>query len=189
MLLTVVIIVVVILIVGVAGLLGFAASKPNAFRIQRAASIKAPPERIFPLINDFHNWASWSPWEKLDPALKRTYSGAASGPGAIYEWEGNKNRHHFTTRKRGAAGLASGSRVPVRDELTCVLFRVSAAVHEHFIDPPLEVFPSSVLALVNKVACWIPFVRKVSMETSKRSLSVLFCFRISKFIFLELIRW
>src|SRR5207253_1803505 len=90
MLLTVVIIVVVILIVGVAGLLGFAASKPNAFRIQRAASIKAPPERIFPLINDFHNWASWSPWEKLDPALKRTYSGAASGPGAIYEWEGNK---------------------------------------------------------------------------------------------------
>ena len=90
MLLTVIIIIVVVLIVGVAGLLGFAASKPNAFRIQRAASIKAPPEKIFPLINDFHNWASWSPWEKLDPALKRTYGGAASGPGAIYEWEGNK---------------------------------------------------------------------------------------------------
>src|SRR5262249_45288078 len=87
---TVVIIVVVILIVGVAGLLGFAATKPDTFSIQRAASIKAPPEKIFPLINDFHNWASWSPWEKLDPALKRTYSGAASGQGAIYEWEGNK---------------------------------------------------------------------------------------------------
>jgi uncharacterized protein YndB with AHSA1/START domain len=90
MLLTVIIIVVVVLIVGVAGLLGFAATKPDAFRIQRAASFKAPPERIFPLLNDFHSWASWSPWEKLDPALKRTYSGSANGRGAVYEWEGNK---------------------------------------------------------------------------------------------------
>jgi hypothetical protein len=90
MFVTVVIIVAVILIVGVAGLLGFAATKPDTFRIQRAGSIKAAPERIFPLINDFHNWTSWSPWEKMDPALKRTYSGSASGQGAIYEWEGNK---------------------------------------------------------------------------------------------------
>jgi carbon monoxide dehydrogenase subunit G len=90
MFLTVVIIVVVVLVVGVAALLGFAAIKPDAFRVQRAAGIKAPPEKILPLINDFHNWGSWSPWEKLDPALKRTYSGAASGQGAVYEWEGNK---------------------------------------------------------------------------------------------------
>jgi hypothetical protein len=90
MLQTIIIVVVVVLVIGVAGLLGFAAIKPDAFRVQRAASIKAPPEKIFPLINDFHNWASWSPWEKLDPALKRTYSGLASGRGAVYEWEGNK---------------------------------------------------------------------------------------------------
>ena len=90
MLQTIIIVVVVVLVIGVAGLLGFAAIKPDAFRVQRAGSIKAPPEKIFHLINDFHNWASWSPWEKLDPALKRTYSGTASGQGAVYEWEGNK---------------------------------------------------------------------------------------------------
>ena len=89
MLQTIIIVVVVVLVIGVAGLLGFAAIKPDEFRIQRAASIKAPPEKIFPLINDFHNWGSWSPWEKLDPALKRTYSGATSGQGVVYEWEGN----------------------------------------------------------------------------------------------------
>jgi Polyketide cyclase / dehydrase and lipid transport len=85
-----IVIIVVVLVVGIAAVLGFAATKPDAFRIQRATSMKAPPEKIFPLINDFHSWASWSPWEKLDPALKRTYSGAASGQGAVYEWEGNK---------------------------------------------------------------------------------------------------
>ncbi len=90
MLQTIIIVVVVVLVIGVAGILGFAAIKSDEFRIQRAASIKAPPEKIFPLINDFHHWASWSPWEKLDPALKRTYSGTASGRGAVYEWEGNK---------------------------------------------------------------------------------------------------
>jgi len=74
----------------VAGVLIYAATKPDAFRIQRAATIKAPPERIFPLINDFRSWTSWSPWEKMDPNLKRTYSGAESGKGAVYEWEGNK---------------------------------------------------------------------------------------------------
>ncbi len=73
----------------IAAILGFAAMKPNTFRVERAATIKAPPEKIFAVINDFHNWPAWSPWEKLDPAMKRTYSGTASGKGAIYEWEGN----------------------------------------------------------------------------------------------------
>ena len=58
--------------------------------VEQHIEIKAPPEKIFNLINDFHNWLSWSPWEKMDPALKRTYSGAAAGKGAVYEWEGNK---------------------------------------------------------------------------------------------------
>lgn len=79
-------IVVVLLIVGV---LIFAATKPDSFRVQRATSIKAPPERIFPHINEFQRWGAWSPYEKKDPAMKRTLSGPASGKGAVYAWEGN----------------------------------------------------------------------------------------------------
>jgi carbon monoxide dehydrogenase subunit G len=57
--------------------------------VQRSTSIKAPPGKIFPFINDFQNWAAWSPYEKLDPQMKRSRSGAASGKGSVYEWEGN----------------------------------------------------------------------------------------------------
>ena len=71
------------------GLLIFAATKPDTFRVQRSVSIKAPPEQIFALINDFHEWGNWSPWEKMDLSMKKTHSGAASGKGAIYEWQGN----------------------------------------------------------------------------------------------------
>jgi uncharacterized protein YndB with AHSA1/START domain len=84
-----VIIVVVVLAVIIAAVLGFAAAKPDTFRVYRTASIKAPPENIFPLINDFHRWSSWSPYEKLDPTMKRTYSGAKSGKGSVYAWKGN----------------------------------------------------------------------------------------------------
>jgi carbon monoxide dehydrogenase subunit G len=80
-------IVVVVLIVGV---LGIAATKPDSFRVQRTASIKAPPEKIYPLINDLKGWTAWSPWEKKDPAMKRTLSAATVGKGATYEWAGNK---------------------------------------------------------------------------------------------------
>jgi hypothetical protein len=69
--------------------LGIAAAKPNEFRIQRTARINAAPDRIFPNIADFHRWADWSPYEKMDTAMSKTHSGAASGPGSIYEWEGN----------------------------------------------------------------------------------------------------
>jgi len=89
MVLQIVIIVVVVLLVLIAALLVYAATRPDSFNIQRTASIKAAPERIYPLISDFHNWASWSPFEKYDPAMKKTHSGAANGSGAVYEWEGN----------------------------------------------------------------------------------------------------
>jgi uncharacterized protein YndB with AHSA1/START domain len=82
-------IIAVIVVVLIAALLIFAATKPDTFRVQRSASIKAPPEKIFALINNVHSWGSWSPWEKMDPAMKRTHSGAANGKGAVYEWEGN----------------------------------------------------------------------------------------------------
>jgi hypothetical protein len=90
MLWTIVLIVVGLLVLGMIVLLIVASTKPDEFRIQRSAKIQAPPERIFPHINDFRSWTSWSPWEKMDPNLKRTYSGPESGIGSVYEWEGNK---------------------------------------------------------------------------------------------------
>ena len=85
-----VLIVVAVLAVAIVAVLVIAASKPSTFRIERSATIPAPPERVFPLINDFHNWLTWSPWEKLDPLMKRAFSGPDAGTGAVYEWEGNK---------------------------------------------------------------------------------------------------
>ena len=82
-------IIAIVVVVLVAALLIYAATKPDTFRVQRATRINAPPEKIFPLLNDFHSYGSWSPYEKLDPAMKRTYSGAANGKGAVYEWDGN----------------------------------------------------------------------------------------------------
>jgi len=84
-------IVMIVALIAVVALAIFVATRPDAFRVQRSATIKAPPEKIFPHLADFHAWPSWSPWEKIDPALQRTYSGPNSGPGAVYEWSGNKN--------------------------------------------------------------------------------------------------
>jgi uncharacterized protein YndB with AHSA1/START domain len=80
----------IVVAVLIAALLVFAATKPDTFRVQRAASIKAPPEKVFALLNDFQRWEAWSPWEKKDPAMKRTFSVVTSGKGAQYAWEGNK---------------------------------------------------------------------------------------------------
>jgi uncharacterized protein YndB with AHSA1/START domain len=81
----------VLLAAAIAVVLFVASRKPDILRVRRAASIHAPPEKIFPLINDFHEWRAWSPYEDRDPNLQRSYSGAASGRGAVYAWEGNKN--------------------------------------------------------------------------------------------------
>ncbi|HMH19269.1 MAG TPA: SRPBCC family protein [Burkholderiales bacterium] len=78
-------------VVLIATVLVFAATKPDTFSVERSTSIKAPPEKIFPLLNDFRRWDAWSPWEKKDPAMKRTYSAQTSGKGAEYAWEGNKD--------------------------------------------------------------------------------------------------
>ncbi|MBY0475691.1 MAG: SRPBCC family protein [Nitrosomonas sp.] len=75
----------------IATILIYAAMQPDTFRIERSISINASPEKIFPHINDFHRWEAWSPWEKIDPGIKRSYSGAESGKGAIYEWQGNQD--------------------------------------------------------------------------------------------------
>ena len=75
----------------IAGILLFAATKPDVFRVSRSASIKAPPDKVFGFINDFKRWEVWSPWEKKDPAMKRSYGASTGGKGATYAWEGNKD--------------------------------------------------------------------------------------------------
>ncbi|MEO5800427.1 MAG: SRPBCC family protein [Gemmatimonadales bacterium] len=66
------------------------AMRSKSFKLERSTVINAPAEKIFPFLDDFRHWGSWSPWEKLDPALQRKFSGAATGVGAVYDWVGNK---------------------------------------------------------------------------------------------------
>jgi len=67
------------------------ALQPSEFRVARTATISAPAPAVFAQVNDFHNWNAWSPWAKLDPAMKQTYEGAPAGTGAISTWTGNKD--------------------------------------------------------------------------------------------------
>jgi len=81
----------IVLVLLIAGVLVFAATRPDTFQVQRTATVKAPPEKIYPLISDFHAWSGWSPWERMDPGMKRAYGGAPSGAGSMYEWDGDRN--------------------------------------------------------------------------------------------------
>jgi hypothetical protein len=67
------------------------ALQPADFKIERTATMRAPAPAAFAQVNDFQNWQAWSPWEKVDPALKRSYDGPKAGNGAIYAWQGNKD--------------------------------------------------------------------------------------------------
>ena len=75
----------------VVGLAVVIALQPSTFRVTRTATIAAPPADVFALVNDFHNWDGWSPWAKLDPAMKTSYAGSTSGQGAVYSWVGNSD--------------------------------------------------------------------------------------------------
>jgi hypothetical protein len=81
----------VVVVVAIAGILLYAATKPDSFRVQRVVLINAPSDKVFPLINDIKAWTVWSPYEKKDPAMKRTYGAVTAGKGATYAWEGDKN--------------------------------------------------------------------------------------------------
>ena len=80
----------VVLAIAIVAVLVFAAIKPNHFSVRREITVKAPAEKIFPLIGDFHQWVAWSPYEQKDPAMKRTYSGMESGKGAVYGWRATR---------------------------------------------------------------------------------------------------
>ena len=79
------------LLVLVALFLIVVALQPSSFRVARSTTIAAPPSVVFAQVNDFHKWSAWNPWDKIDPAMKRTYEGAPSGAGAIYAWVGNSD--------------------------------------------------------------------------------------------------
>jgi hypothetical protein len=80
-----------VVVVMIAGILVYATIRPDSFTVTRSIAIKAPPDKIFAMIDDLHAWGAWSPYEKKDPDMKRVFSGAAAGKGAAYAWDGNKN--------------------------------------------------------------------------------------------------
>jgi Polyketide cyclase / dehydrase and lipid transport len=80
----------IIVVLAVVAILLIALSKPATYHVERSITITATPDKISPLIDNFHNWALWSPWQHLDPNMQTTYTGPDAGPGAVYEWVGNK---------------------------------------------------------------------------------------------------
>lgn len=74
-----------------AALLVYAATRPNTLYFEHSIVIAAPPAKVFPLVNDFHHWDEWQPLTRDDPAATRTYSGAPSGVGAVFQWSGKGN--------------------------------------------------------------------------------------------------
>ncbi|NOU00588.1 MAG: SRPBCC family protein [Gallionella sp.] len=79
------------IVVVIAAILIYASTKPDTFTVERSAVIKASPEKVFAQINDLHNWQAWSAWERKDTNMRKTHSGAASGVGEAYAWEGNSD--------------------------------------------------------------------------------------------------
>lgn len=106
-----------LLVLAVSAVLVKAARKPDYFRIERSLQIEAPAERIFAEVNDLACWTNWSPWEKKDPAMKREMSAFTAGPGATYEWWGNKQVGH--------------GRMTIVDTMPPERIRIAL----HFIDP------------------------------------------------------
>jgi hypothetical protein len=80
-------------VVGVAlvALVAYVLTRPDRFHVERSVTIAAPSATVFPYIDDFHRWTAWSPWEKIDPQLKRSYDGPPAGVGAGYRWAGNND--------------------------------------------------------------------------------------------------
>ncbi|MFT3840824.1 MAG: SRPBCC family protein [Myxococcaceae bacterium] len=81
--------VLIALVVIVVGFVGFVASRPDTFTVQRKTTVNAPPEVVYGVVNDFHHFGDWSPWASMDPSMKTTYAGPESGKGASYAWVGN----------------------------------------------------------------------------------------------------
>jgi hypothetical protein len=81
----------ILAVIAVGTLLIFAATRPDTFRVERSASIKAPAEKLHPLINDMRVFNTWNPYNLKDPNIRGEYRGPQAGPGATYLFEGNKD--------------------------------------------------------------------------------------------------
>ena len=99
----------------VIGVLAYAATLPDAFRVERSISIKAPPEKIFPLINELKPMNEWNPFAKQDPSMKITYSGPASGKGAAHAWTSDRAGEGRLEITDSAAAVA-GQHAPRHDQ-------------------------------------------------------------------------
>ncbi|HVG51239.1 MAG TPA: SRPBCC family protein [Xanthobacteraceae bacterium] len=87
----VVLVIVALFALTLGGVVALASIQPDEFRVTRTVRINATPDRVYPLINDLRGWQSWSPYEKKDPAMKRTFGNVTAGKGASYEWDGDSN--------------------------------------------------------------------------------------------------
>jgi hypothetical protein len=125
----------VILLIAVAVIVALALKQPETFRAERSITIAARPEGVAPLISDLHNWPQWSPWAHLDHDMKVTYSGAASGVGSVYEWEGNrkvgKGRMEITSATPSAISLKLDFIKPMEGHNSCTftLQSVDSSTH------------------------------------------------------------
>jgi uncharacterized protein YndB with AHSA1/START domain len=77
------------LVVLVLGLVALILTRPSTYVVERSLTMAAPPETVFALVDDFHAWPKWSPWDDLDPAMSTSFSGPDAGTGAVYAWTGN----------------------------------------------------------------------------------------------------
>lgn len=78
-----------VLVVVVVGFVGLVLMQPSDYSVTRSATMSAPAAATFEQVNDFHKWDAWSPWAKLDPAMKTTFDGPPAGVGSTYSWIGN----------------------------------------------------------------------------------------------------
>ena len=108
-------------LVVVSAILILAATKPDTFKIERSVTIRASPAKIFPLINDFHNWTQWAPQDREDPSIRRTYSGATSGVGAESDWT--------SSGRAGSGTMSITESVPVSQVVIDVHFVKPFAAH------------------------------------------------------------
>ena len=99
-----------LLAIAIGGVLVLAAMKPDTFSVTRSTTIKAPPDKIFPLIADMHQFNTWNPYAKKDPGMKGTYSGPASGKGAAFAWESKE----VGTGSMEVTGASPSSNVALR---------------------------------------------------------------------------
>jgi carbon monoxide dehydrogenase subunit G len=79
----------IVVLLLIAAAVVYIATRPEDFHVQRSAQISAPRDVVFSIINDLHEWEHWSPYDKRDPNMKKTFEGSSEGPGAIYTWNGN----------------------------------------------------------------------------------------------------